>query len=182
METQEKALFNAAQIAEMVRALAQAILARHPGLHQVAVVGIRRGGDHLAHRLRAELTALCGVEPDTGVMDITLYRDDWTRLHARPKVGVTAIDFSLDDRVVVLVDDVLYTGRTVRAALDELIDFGRPRRVELAALIDRGWRELPIQADYVGATLGALPEEVIEVELTEGGVPEDRVVSRRRNS
>jgi len=83
--------------------------------------------------------------------------------------------------VVVLIDDVLYTGRTVRAALDELIDFGRPRRVELAALIDRGWRELPIQPDYVGATIGALPDEVIEVKLTEGSASEDRIVSRRRN-
>jgi pyrimidine operon attenuation protein/uracil phosphoribosyltransferase len=181
MEAQEKALFNAVQVGEMVRALAGAILARHPGLEQVALVGIRRGGDHLAHRLEAALEELGGVRPDTGVMDITLYRDDWTRLHDRPKVGPTSIGFSLDDRVVVLVDDVLYTGRTVRAALDELIDFGRPRRVELAALIDRGWRELPIQADYVGATLGALPEEVIEVELTEAGASEDRVVSHRRN-
>jgi pyrimidine operon attenuation protein/uracil phosphoribosyltransferase len=181
MEAQEKALYNAAQIAEMVLALARAILARHPGLQKVALVGIRRGGDHLAHRLRAELGALCGLEPDTGVMDITLYRDDWIRLRSRPKVGATAIGFSLDDRVVVLVDDVLYTGRTVRAALDELIDFGRPRRVELAALIDRGWRELPIQPDYVGATLGTLPEEFFEVELTENGALEDRVMSRRRN-
>lgn len=182
MEAQDKVLFSAEQVGEMVRALAQAIVQRHPGLNRVALVGIRRGGDHLAHRLQAELKAICGVAPEAGVMDITLYRDDWTRLHARPKVGRTAIDFSLDDRVVVLVDDVLYTGRTVRAALDELIDFGRPRRIELAALIDRGWRELPIQADYVGATLGALPEEVIEVELTEAGARGDRVVSRRRNS
>ena len=117
-------------------------------------------------------------------MDITLYRDDWTRLHTKPKVGKTEIDFPIDRRTVVLVDDVLFTGRTIRAAMDALIDFGRPRRIELAVLIDRGHRELPIQPDYVGAVVETETNEVIDVFFSEqgagraGGPGRDEVIKR----
>jgi pyrimidine operon attenuation protein/uracil phosphoribosyltransferase len=164
------------EIAARLDQLAGAVARRHPRVDELGLVGIRTGGAHLSARLGQRLAALGRGEPRRGVIDITLYRDDWTKLHARPKVGLTEIDFPVEDRVVILVDDVLFTGRTVRAALDELIDFGRPRRIELAVLIDRGHRELPIQPDYVGQTLETRRGQVIDVELTEGGAPEDRVV------
>ena len=123
---------------------------------------------------------LLRAQPDIGIMDITLYRDDWTTQHRRPKVGTTQIAFDLEGRRVVLVDDVLYTGRTVRAALDELMDFGRACRVDLAVLIDRGGRELPVQPDFVGATVRGEPSQVIEVLLTEEGYPSDQVVTLPR--
>lgn len=173
-----EALFSAPQVQEMIVDLARQLAARHPGAGELCLVGIRTGGAHLAARLQAELARQTGISPDTGVMDITLYRDDWTRLHSRPKVGRTSIDFPINERVVVLVDDVLYTGRTVRAALDALIDFGRPRRIELLVLIDRGQRELPIQPDYVGRRVEAGPGQVIDVELTEQGAGCDQVVRR----
>ena len=173
-----EALFPSGQVQEMLVDLARQLASRHPGAGELCLVGIRTGGAHLAFRLQAELTRQTGLTPDTGVMDITLYRDDWTRLHSRPKVGRTAIDFAINERVVVLVDDVLYTGRTVRAALDALIDFGRPQRIELLVLIDRGQRELPIQPDYVGGRVEAGPGQVIDVELTEQGAAADQVVRR----
>ncbi len=171
-------LFPAPQVQEMLVDLARQLAERHPGAGELCLVGIRTGGAHLAARLQAELTRQTGIRPDAGVMDITLYRDDWTRLHSRPKVGRTAIDFPINERVVVLVDDVLYTGRTVRAALDALIDFGRPRRIELLVLIDRGQRELPIQPDYVGSRVEAGPGQVIDVDLAEQGAAADQVVRR----
>ncbi|MBI5522233.1 MAG: bifunctional pyr operon transcriptional regulator/uracil phosphoribosyltransferase PyrR [Desulfarculus sp.] len=179
MDVQEVGtIFTAGQVRQMLDDLARALLERHPNLGEVALVGIRTGGAYLAYRLRGHLAALAGRAPDTGVMDITLYRDDWTRLHSRPKVGKTEIEFAIDGRVVVLVDDVIYTGRTIRAALDALIDFGRPQRIELLALIDRGQRELPIQPDYVGARVSPQAGQVIDVVLAESGAPGDAVVSR----
>ena len=179
MDVQEdRTIFPASEIQEMIRDLARVLLKRHGAQADLALVGIRTGGAFLASRLRQQLQALGGQCPDTGAMDITLYRDDWTRLHSRPKVGKTEIDFPIDGRLVVLVDDVIYTGRTIRAALDALIDFGRPKRIELMVLIDRGERELPIQPDYVGARVAPAQGHVIDVVLTEQGVTEDAVVSR----
>ena len=178
---QSRTIFDQEQVGELVSKLAREIAARHPVEDEPALVGIRTGGAHLAWRLREELAGLYGGHfPDTGVMDITLYRDDWTRLHRRPRVGRTEIGFPLEERIVILIDDVLYTGRTVRAGLDELIDFGRPRRIELAVLIDRGHRELPIQPDYVGAVVETRREELIDVCLREEGYESDAVVKRLR--
>ena len=146
---------------------------------QLAVVGIRRGGVHLAERLRRELSAAGGEVP-IGTLDIALYRDDLSERAPAPLVGPTVIDFSVTGKTIVLVDDVLYTGRTVRAALDELVDFGRPRRVLLAVLVDRGGRELPIAADIVGARLEVPEAEQVEVRLTEGGTPVDQVIVKAR--
>ncbi|BDG07740.1 bifunctional pyr operon transcriptional regulator/uracil phosphoribosyltransferase PyrR [Anaeromyxobacter paludicola] len=148
----------------------------------LAIVGIRRGGVHLARRLRGELTRLLGQEPPLGTLDIALYRDDLSRGGAAPVVGPTDIQFKVEGRDILLVDDVLYTGRTIRAALDEIVDFGRPRRVWLAVLVDRGGRELPIAADFAGETVAVAPGDDVEVRLVEGGAAADEVVVKPRGT
>jgi pyrimidine operon attenuation protein/uracil phosphoribosyltransferase len=147
--------------------ICEQLLSRHPQLSEMVLVGIRTGGVFLAERLRQKIHQKRGVDLPTGIMDITLYRDDWTRLSQTPEVKKTEIHFSIEDKDVVLVDDVLFTGRTIRAALDALLDMGRPRRIELAVLIDRGHRELPICADYVGKTLEVIQQDSVNVELKE---------------
>jgi pyrimidine operon attenuation protein / uracil phosphoribosyltransferase len=148
---------------------------------ELAIVGVRRGGVHLAGRLRRKLAAT-GREPPLGTLDIALYRDDLSERAAAPVVGPTDIPFSVTGKTIALVDDVLYTGRTVRAALDELVDFGRPRRVLLVVLVDRGGRELPIAADVVGLS-SAVPEaEQVEVRLVEAGAARDEVVVQGRGT
>jgi len=131
------------------------------------LIGIQTRGVYLAKRLQAKIKEIEGVEIPTGDMDITLYRDDWTRISHHPVVQATDILFSVDEKQIILVDDVLFTGRTTRAAMDAVIDFGRPDRIELAVLVDRGHRELPIQADYVGKIVETRRRETINVLLTE---------------
>ena len=141
----------------------------------MVLVGIRSGGVYLAERLKQKIFQKTGVDLQAGIIDITLYRDDWTRLTQTPEVKKAEIHFPIEDKHVLLVDDVLFTGRTIRAALDALLDIGRARRVELAVLIDRGHRELPIHADYVGEVLDTSRQDSINVELKEmTGV--DRVI------
>src|SRR3972149_6024712 len=147
--------------------MCERLLSRHPKLDEMVLVGIRTGGVFLAERLKQKILLKGGVDLPMGIIDITLYRDDWTRLSQTPEVKKTEIHFSIEDKNVLLVDDVLFTGRTVRAALDALLDLGRPRRVELAVLIDRGHKELPIHADYIGVTLETSPQDSINVELKE---------------
>jgi len=149
---------------------------------QLAIVGIRRGGIFLAQRLRAELKGALGVEPPLGTLDIALYRDDVAEQGAAPVIGPTDISFPVGGKTLVLVDDVLYTGRTVRAALDEIVDFGRPRRVWLAVLVDRGGRELPIAADFTGARLDVAEGDDVQVRLREAGAAEDQVVVKARRA
>jgi len=144
------------------------LLNTHPHLNDMVLVGIRTGGIFLAERLKRKILQKRGIDLPTGIIDITLYRDDWTRLSQTPEVKKTEIHFPIEDKHVLLVDDVLFTGRTIRAALDALLDLGRPRRVELAVLIDRGHRELPISADYVGKTLEKISrQDSVNVELKE---------------
>jgi pyrimidine operon attenuation protein/uracil phosphoribosyltransferase len=174
---------NAADIERSVQRLAREIAdrARASGAAKdLAIVGIRRGGVHLAQRLRKELSAALGTEPPLGTLDIALYRDDLAEKGAAPVIGPTEIRFPVQGKTIVLVDDVLYTGRTVRAALDELVDFGRPRRVWLAVLVDRGGQELPIAADFAGAKLEVPDGDDVQVRLVESGAPEDAVVVKRR--
>jgi pyrimidine operon attenuation protein / uracil phosphoribosyltransferase len=133
----------------------------------MVLVGIRTGGVFLAERLRQKIVQKRGIDLPTGIIDITLYRDDWTRLSQTPEVKKTEIHFSIKDKNVLLVDGVLFTGRTIRAAIDALLDLGRPRRIELAVLIDRGHRELPICADYIGKTIEISRQDSINVELKE---------------
>lgn len=160
-------IFYEADIDESLGRICDQVLQRHPVLKEVVLVGIRSGGVHLAERLKQKIFQKTGVDLQTGVIDITLYRDDWTRLTQTPEVKKAEIHFPIEDRHVLLVDDVLFTGRTIRAALDALLDIGRARRVELAVLIDRGHRELPIHADYVGKVLETSMQDSINVELKE---------------
>jgi pyrimidine operon attenuation protein/uracil phosphoribosyltransferase len=149
--------------------IAHEILERNRGTSELALVGIRRRGVPLARRIAAALRQINGDDVPTGALDITLYRDDLMRqpVGPQPVLRRTEIPFSIDDRRILLVDDVLYTGRTIRAALDALIDFGRPRSIQLIVLIDRGHRELPIKADYVGKNIPTSPSESVQVRLLE---------------
>lgn len=142
---------------------------------EFAIIGIRRRGVPLAQRLANKVEALLKRSVPIGILDITLYRDDLTTIGARPTLRETLIDFDINNLSLVLVDDVLFTGRTIRAALDGIVDLGRPRRVQLAVLVDRGHRELPIQADYVGKYIQTAEDETVEVRLNEED-QEERVV------
>ncbi len=155
---------------EMDRALtrmAHEIIERNKGIDHLGLIGIRTGGMPLAYRLQKKISEIEAVKPPVGVLDITLYRDDWSTLSQHPIIGKTEIPFAIDDMTTVLVDDVLYTGRTVRAALDALTDFGRPRRIQLAVLVDRGRRELPIQPDFTGLSFKTSSSEHVNVFLEE---------------
>lgn len=149
--------------------LASEIVEHNQGAKNLYLVGIRRRGVPLAERIADKIEALEGQRPLYGILDITLYRDDLSTVGAKPVVNRTELAEDIDDRIVVLVDDVLYTGRTIRAAMDQLMDFGRPRKVQLAVLIDRGreHRELPIQADFVGKVVPTKQAEIIKVMLKE---------------
>jgi len=167
---------------EMDLALARiaAEIVENLGLHdELAIIGIRRRGAHLAERLCRKVAAILGHSVPNGILDITLYRDDLTAISHRPMLRETLIEFDISDMSLVLVDDVLYTGRTVRSALDGLVDLGRPKRVQLAVLIDRGHRELPIQADYVGKYVQTDNDEIVEVRVVEED-GEERVVVMKR--
>lgn len=163
-----RVLLEAGAIEKALADLTDRILDATGRAADLCLLGIQRGGVPIARRIAARIERATGVAPPLGILDITLYRDD-LGAHPTPRVGPTRIDFPIEGRPVVLVDDVLYTGRTVRAALDELTDFGRPRRVWLAVLVERPGRELPIQADFVGVRLEAAPEDHIEVRLREQG-------------
>jgi len=164
---ERRTLLDAEAIAGALERMSHEILDLAGGTDQLVLVGIQRRGAELADRLAGMIADREGVTVPRGVMDITLYRDDLQTIGPRPVVGATTIPFDLDDRCVVIVDDVLYTGRTIRAALDQLADFGRPARIGLAVLVDRGGRELPIQADIVGQHVDAEPGGRVDVMVTE---------------
>lgn len=155
------------EIARALRRMAIEIAERNRGVRDVALVGVRRGGVAPAARLRRLLQEIEGREVPVGSVDITLYRDDAATALPNPLIGPSEIPFAVDGHVVVLVDDVLYTGRTIRAALDALIDFGRPKSIQLVVLVDRGHRELPIRADYVGKNVPTARTESVRVQLLE---------------
>jgi pyrimidine operon attenuation protein/uracil phosphoribosyltransferase len=160
---------DADRMSRALTRIAHEILERNRGLDELALVGIRTRGVPLARRLARALKEINGDDVPTGALDITLYRDDLMRhpVGPQPLVRRTEIPFSIDERKILLVDDVLYTGRTIRAALDALIDFGRPRAIQLIALVDRGHRELPIKADYVGKNLPTSLKQSVQVRLQE---------------
>jgi pyrimidine operon attenuation protein/uracil phosphoribosyltransferase len=175
MNTREKAqIMDAEEIGRSLVRIAHQILERNRGSHQVMIVGIRRRGAPLGRRIAGIIKQIEGTEVPVGILDITLYRDDLQLVARQPLVGKTEMPASVEGKVVVLVDDVLFTGRTVRAAMDEIMDFGRPRAIQLAVLIDRGHRELPIRADYVGKNVPTSAREIISVMVTEQD-GEDRV-------
>ena len=162
-------VMDADRMSRALTRIAHEILERNRGLDELALVGIRTRGVPLARRIAQALKEINGDDVPTGALDITLYRDDLMRhpVGPQPLVRRTEIPFSIDDRKIMLVDDVLYTGRTIRAALDALIDFGRPRVIQLIALVDRGHRELPIKADYVGKNLPTSLKQSVQVRLQE---------------
>jgi len=162
-------VMDADRMSRALTRIAHEILERNRGLDELALVGIRTRGVPLARRLARALKEINGDDVPTGALDITLYRDDLMRhpVGPQPLVRRTEIPFSIDDRKILLVDDVLYTGRTIRAALDALIDFGRPRAIQLIVLVDRGHRELPIKADYVGKNLPTSLRQSVQVRLQE---------------
>ena len=147
--------------------IAYEILEKNKGMENLVLVGIRTGGVYLAQRLQKKISAIENKDIPLGILDITLYRDDISTSSKKPALGKTNIPFDLDDKKVILVDDVLFTGRTIRAAMDALIDFGRPKLIQLAVLIDRGHRELPIRADFVGKNLPSSLWEAVSVNRLE---------------
>ena len=160
-------LMDAARVARTLDRMAHEIVERHPDLPGAALVGVRSRGVPLALRLARLVEEASGVLLPVGALDISLYRDDFTTIAPQPVTKGTDIPFSIDGRSVIIVDDVLFTGRTVRAALDQLIDFGRPARIELCVLVDRGHRELPIRADYIGRTISTSLSQTVQVRLRE---------------
>lgn len=168
MEFTERAVvMTAGDMNRVLARMASQIVENNPDLSGVLLVGIRRRGVPLAERIAMKIKEMDGVAVATGALDITLYRDDLTTVADRPVINKTELPANITGKTIILVDDVLYTGRTIRAAMDELIDFGRPRRVQLAVLVDRGWRELPIQADYIGKFVTTTEAEIIKVMLPE---------------
>ncbi len=147
--------------------LAREIIEKNKDTENIVIVGIRTRGAFLAQRIAAVMAGLTGRQIPVGAIDITLYRDDLTAIGPTPIVGKTEIDFDITEKKVILIDDVLFTGRTIRSALDELVDFGRPKNIQLAVLVDRGHRELPIRADYVGKNIPTSQNESVHVNLTE---------------
>ena len=162
-------VMDADRVGRTLTRIAHEILERNRSLDEIALVGVRTRGVHIARRLAKSLTEITGQSIATGTLDITLYRDDLMRqaVGPQPLVRSTEIPFSIDNRKILLVDDVLYTGRTTRAALDALIDFGRPKAIQLIVLVDRGHRELPIKADYVGKNLPTSLTQSVQVHLLE---------------
>ena len=156
--------------------IAYEILEKNKGTKDLVLVGIRTGGVYLAERLQKKLSVIEEGKIPLGILDITLYRDDLSSSKGKPRLGKTKIPFSLDGKIVVLIDDVLFTGRTIRAAMDALIDFGRPKMIQLAVLIDRGHRELPIRADFVGKNLPSSFWEAVSVNLVEKNGADEVVI------
>ena len=175
LETKKK-LMDETAIKRAITRIAHEIVESNKGVENVALIGIRRRGGPLAQRLAEQIEEIEGIKVPVGILDITLYRDDLTTLASQPQLHRTEVFFDINDLNVVLVDDVLYTGRTIRAALDALIDIGRPRCIQLAVLVDRGHRELPIKADYVGKNIPTSLKEVIAVLVNEIDGAEEVVI------
>ena len=165
---QKKALImDEAQMRRSLTRMAHEIIERNKGVENVVLVGIRRRGEPLAKQIAAAIERVEGTKVPVGILDITFYRDDLTHLSVDPTLNRTEIPFSIEDKTVVLIDDVLYTGRTARAAMDALMDVGRAQRIQLAVLVDRGHRELPIRADFVGKNIPTAHSEFVRVNLAE---------------
>ena len=166
---------EAGDMARAMSRIAHEILERNKGVKDLGLVGIRTGGVHLAHRLVRRIQDIEGVAVPIGELDITLYRDDLSLRKEQPVLRKTSVPFDISGKIIVLVDDVLFTGRTIRAAMDGLIDLGRPAEIQLAVMVDRGHRQLPIKATYIGKNIPTSRDENIQVMLEEAG-EDDRVV------
>jgi pyrimidine operon attenuation protein/uracil phosphoribosyltransferase len=164
---EKRQVLSAEEMDRTLQRLAHEIVEKSGGTGSLALIGVRRRGVPLAHRMARSMRAFAGVDVPVGTLDITLYRDDLSTVGAQPLLQSTEISFLVDDRDLVLVDDVLYTGRTARAAMNALFDLGRPMRIRLGVLVDRGHRELPIEASFVGAAVQTSDSEIIEVQVRE---------------
>jgi pyrimidine operon attenuation protein/uracil phosphoribosyltransferase len=173
-----KVILNSEQIEQILKDLAARIISRTPGELDIATIGIRSRGEILAQRLSSRLSQELNRDVPYGTLDITLYRDDLNspKSITQPQVRTTEIGFNIDDKIIILVDDVLYTGRSTRAAMDALIDLGRPKAIKLAVLVDRVGREFPIQADYAGYKTDVAPGELVQVFLSESDGKEEVVI------
>lgn len=167
MPTTGKKIMSARDIDRALSRIALQILEHNNGAQDIAIIGIHTGGVYLAERIKQIIYKREEIDVQSGSLDITLYRDDWSLASQNPLVKKTDITFAVEEKAIVLVDDVIFTGRTIRAALDAIMDFGRPRSIQLAALVDRNGRELPIQADYVGTSVTVGPNELVHVRLKE---------------
>jgi len=177
MSLKEKALIlDKVGIDRALTRVAHEILEKNKGARDIVLVGIQRGGVHIAKRLSARIRDIERVDVPVGSLDITMYRDDLSTRKSQPVPQATDITFDIQDKVMVLVDDVIFTGRTIRAALNSIMDYGRPRSIQLAVLVDRGHRELPVRADYVGKNLPTSAKEKVEVMLAEDGLEEKIVI------
>ncbi len=170
------------EVEERIRSLCHQILAQTPETENLCIVGIRTGGAILAKRIADVFAKSYGFEVPLGILDITLYRDDWSRISTVPMVGKTEIPFNVDEKVIVLVDDVIFTGRTIRAAMDAIMDMGRPQKIQVAVLVDRGEkaRELPIVANFVGITLDVPVDRKVNVYLREMGHSDHVAIEERK--
>ena len=176
-----KSVLDAQSLERSITRMAHEILEKNKGTAGICLIGIQTRGVTLAQRLQKAIQTIAQDTVPLGILDINLYRDDLTLVAEQPVIHKTEINFDLDQKITVLVDDVLYTGRTIRSALDALIDFGRPKRIELAVLIDRGHRELPIRADFVGKNIPTSENEVVQVHFTENdGQDEVLVLARQK--
>ncbi len=173
MSSRKRLIMTSHDIELSLKRIALQILEKHHTAEQLAIVGIHTGGVFLADRLKGIIEEQEKLDVPSGSLDINLYRDDWSLMSQNPVVKTTDISFTVENKKLILVDDVIFTGRTIRAAMDAIMDYGRPHSIQLAVLVDRGERELPIQADYVGLQTTVLPDERIQVMLRErGGVDE----------
>ena len=173
----DKLVLDSPSIERAVVRMAHEILERNKNIGDLVLIGIQTRGVILAKRLEAAVQQILKVKIPLGVLDINLYRDDLTRVAEQPVIKKTEINFDIENKTVILVDDVLYTGRTTRAAFDALIDFGRPKRIQLAVLVDRGHRELPIRADFVGKNIPTSEEENVNVRFVETDGKDEAVIS-----
>jgi len=180
MNLKEKSrILDKEAIEKTVERIAHEIIEKADTMEDTAIVGIKCRGAYLGQRIAEKIKKFAGKKPPFGALDITLYRDDLTQASEQPVVHATEIDFDIDGKRIVLVDDVLFTGRTIRCALDALIDYGRPAKIELAVLVDRGHRELPIRADYVGKNVPTALNEVVEVRFSEVDAKDEVVLCEK---
>jgi pyrimidine operon attenuation protein/uracil phosphoribosyltransferase len=171
-----KVVMDSETVSRTISRISNQILERNKGAAEIVVIGLRTRGIHIAERIVERIEKMEGIRPPLGTLDITLYRDDFRRKSEWPKVQKTHIPFPVEDKNVILVDDVIYTGRTTRAAIEAIMDYGRPASIQLVAFVDRGHRELPIQADYVGSKIVTLQSETVEVHLEETDGKDEVVV------
>ena len=179
MSSATKQVLDGPSIERTLTRMAHEILEKNRGVQGLALIGIQTRGVILAQRIEKAIRSIAGQSTPIGILDINLYRDDLGLAAEQPVIRKTEINFDLNEKIIVLVDDVLYTGRTIRSALDALVDFGRPKRIELAVLIDRGHRQLPIRADFVGKNIPTSEEEIVHVRLSEPDNAEEVIVEHR---